>query len=107
MNDISLPAGEFKATCLKLMDEVAATGMSVTITKRGKAVARLVPAREAQIPRAGALAHTIEILGDIEAPLYSVRDDRAEGFDRSPPPSAVHERPPAYAASARPRKKPR
>ncbi len=42
----TLPAGEFKAKCLKLMDIVNATKRSVTITKHGKPVARLVPANE-------------------------------------------------------------
>lgn len=38
-----MKAGEFKAKCLAVMDEVAATGEAVVITKRGKPVARLVP----------------------------------------------------------------
>ncbi|MBI4703477.1 MAG: type II toxin-antitoxin system prevent-host-death family antitoxin, partial [Deltaproteobacteria bacterium] len=37
-------AGEFKNRCLKILDEVRATGLAVTITKRGRPVARLVPA---------------------------------------------------------------
>jgi prevent-host-death family protein len=37
----TIPAGEFKAKCLALMDEVAATGDEIVITKRGKPVARL------------------------------------------------------------------
>ena len=37
-----MKAGEFKAKCLKVMDEVLATGEPVLITKRGKPVARLV-----------------------------------------------------------------
>jgi prevent-host-death family protein len=36
-------AGEFKATCLKLIDRVAATGEPLEITKRGKTLVRLVP----------------------------------------------------------------
>lgn len=36
-------AGEFKAKCLKLMDEVQETGQEILITKHGRAVARLVP----------------------------------------------------------------
>lgn len=80
MNDISLPAGAFKATCLKLMDEVAASGKTITITKRGRAVACLVPAQTARVARAGALAHTIEILGDIVSPQYAVTD-RAAALD--------------------------
>ena len=37
-------ASEFKAKCLKIMDEVAATGGPVIITKHGVPVAQLVPA---------------------------------------------------------------
>jgi len=39
----TMAAGEFKAKCLGLMDEVEATGRSVFITKRGKLVAQLAP----------------------------------------------------------------
>lgn len=38
-----MPAGEFKAKCLKLMDEVNETGATIVITKRGRPVCRLVP----------------------------------------------------------------
>lgn len=38
-----MAAGEFKAHCLAVMDEVAATRESVVITKRGKPVAKVVP----------------------------------------------------------------
>jgi prevent-host-death family protein len=39
----TMTAAEFKAKCLKVMDEVAETGEPVVVTKRGKPVARLVP----------------------------------------------------------------
>jgi len=39
----TMPAGEFKARCLRLMDEVKDTGISIVITKRGRPVSRLVP----------------------------------------------------------------
>ena len=42
----TMAAGEFKAKCLAVMDEVQATGQPVLITKRGKPVARLTPAVE-------------------------------------------------------------
>jgi len=42
---MEVPAGKFKATCLKLMERVAATGEPIVITKRGKPLARLVPMR--------------------------------------------------------------
>jgi prevent-host-death family protein len=37
-------AAEFKARCLKLIDQVYDTGQPITITKRGKVVAVLHPA---------------------------------------------------------------
>jgi prevent-host-death family protein len=38
-----LPAAEFKARCLALLDRVRERGEPITITKRGRVVARLVP----------------------------------------------------------------
>jgi prevent-host-death family protein len=43
MNPSTVSASRFKAECLRLLDEVAATGRSLTVTKRGKPVARVVP----------------------------------------------------------------
>jgi prevent-host-death family protein len=39
-------AAEFKATCLALMEDVATTGREVIVTKRGKALVRVIPVRE-------------------------------------------------------------
>jgi prevent-host-death family protein len=39
-----LSAADFKARCLALMDEIEQHGGEITITKRGKPVAKLVPA---------------------------------------------------------------
>ena len=38
-----MPAGKFKDRCLKVLDEVAASRTPVTVTKRGKPVAVVVP----------------------------------------------------------------
>ena len=38
-----VPAGEFKAKCLALFDEVETRGRSFVVTKRGRPVARVVP----------------------------------------------------------------
>ena len=59
-----IPAGKFKAQCLALLDEVAATGVSLVITKRGKPVARLGPLEELPSLRGSVTYH-----GDIVAPL--------------------------------------
>jgi prevent-host-death family protein len=41
----TIQASEFKAKCLKLMDEIAETGETLVITKNGKPLSRLVPYR--------------------------------------------------------------
>ena len=41
-----IAAGEFKTHCLKLLDQVNEKRFSLTITKRGKAVAKLVPVED-------------------------------------------------------------
>lgn len=67
----SLSASEFKAKCLAVLDEVARTGEPVTILKRGKPVARLVPSvpREKGCPQEQIMG-TVRIKGDIiEPPL--------------------------------------
>jgi prevent-host-death family protein len=64
-----LAAGQFKATCLKVMDRVRRTREPVVITKRGKPMARLVPfAEDMPVPLFGYLAGTVTILGDVVEP---------------------------------------
>ena len=64
----TVAAGVFKAKCLRLIDEVYASGNEIVITKRGRALARLVPAEE-EAPRIfGRMAGTFEITGDIIGP---------------------------------------
>lgn len=41
-----ISASQFKARCLALLDEVAATGLPLVVTKRGKPVAKLVSVDE-------------------------------------------------------------
>jgi len=42
----SIPAARFKAQCLKLLDEVAETGETIVVTKRGKPVATVAAIEE-------------------------------------------------------------
>lgn len=46
MTTRTIAAGAFKQGCLRILDEVAETHRGVVITKRGKAVAKLVPIRD-------------------------------------------------------------
>lgn len=41
-----IAASKFKAECLALLDQVAATGEEIVVTKRGKPVARVTPVEE-------------------------------------------------------------
>lgn len=62
-------AGEFKAKCLALMDQVAASGNPVVITKRGKPVAQLAPIASKPRTLRGFLKGRIEVTGDIVSPI--------------------------------------
>ena len=63
-----IPAGEFKASCLAVMDTVQATGEPVVITKRGVPVVKLIPAG-GQSEVFGFMADEFRIAGDIESPV--------------------------------------
>lgn len=77
----TINASEFKAKCLAILDEVNQTGEPVTILKRGKPVAQLLPPvpREALYPQY-ALKGTVEIHGNIiEPPLPADAWDAERG----------------------------
>ncbi|MDE0310433.1 MAG: type II toxin-antitoxin system Phd/YefM family antitoxin [Acidiferrobacterales bacterium] len=65
----TIKASEFKAKCLKLMDEVANTGEALVISKNGRLIARLVPYRSRPVSLYGIDKGKIEILGDIIEPV--------------------------------------
>jgi prevent-host-death family protein len=56
-NRHTVPAGEFKNSCLRLIDEVSKHGIPITVTKRGRPLVRIVPAREHA--KGGSLVGTI------------------------------------------------
>lgn len=43
---MKITASAFKARCLRLLDQVSRTGEELVIFKRGRPVARVVPARD-------------------------------------------------------------
>ena len=65
----TIKASEFKAKCLKLMNEVAESGAEYVITKNGRPVSRLVPYRKKPKSLFGIDRGRLEILGDIDEPL--------------------------------------
>lgn len=66
-HDTTVPAGEFKARCLQLLDAVAATGHALTITRRGRPIARVVP-MPSEGSLFGALAGSVKVQGDNVGP---------------------------------------
>jgi prevent-host-death family protein len=69
MDNRHVAAAEFKANCLRLMDEVAQQRRPIIITKRGKPVAKLVPVEEEPRDLFGYMAGTAKICGDIISPI--------------------------------------
>jgi len=65
----TMRAGEFKARCLKVMDQVQKTREPVIVTKRGKPVVKLFPADKAGNDVFGCLKGVVKIVGDIESPV--------------------------------------
>ncbi|MXX00127.1 MAG: type II toxin-antitoxin system Phd/YefM family antitoxin [Acidimicrobiia bacterium] len=64
-----IEASEFKAKCLKLIDQVAETRQEIVITKNGRPVSRLVPYRTKPTTFSGRDRDRIRILGDIIEPV--------------------------------------
>lgn len=64
-----IPAAEFKAKCLALMDTVATTGETWVVTKNGRPVAELRPYSGGRIDSPFGLHPKLEIHGDVIAPL--------------------------------------
>lgn len=75
---------EFKARALRVIADVCKTGQPITITKRGKPVARVEPIKM-QKPKfiLGALKGTIKIVGDIVSPLEYEWEDPLKPFKYS------------------------
>jgi prevent-host-death family protein len=77
-------ASGFKAKCLAILDEVARTGQPVTILKRGRPIAQLIP----PVPRLGcypqeALVGTVQIHGDVIVPVLPAETWDSEGHSET------------------------
>jgi prevent-host-death family protein len=64
----TIGAGEFKAKCLKLLDEVAETRETLVITKHGRPVAQVVP-MPAEGKIVGSMKGSVLWMGDIISPI--------------------------------------
>lgn len=72
----TISISEFKATCLKLIDQVKTTGMSIIVTKRGEPYALVTkpPAIEKTESWIGKYKSSIKITGDIINPVVDESD---------------------------------
>jgi len=66
-----MAAGSFKIHCLSVMDEVQAKRETIVITKRGRPVAKLVPADQNADEIYNFLAGKGTITGDVVSPVIS------------------------------------
>ena len=70
-----MAAGEFKAQCLRVMEQVYRSGESVLITKQGRPVAKLVPAeKRSDDIFDGYMTGKVKIIGDIVGPITPLED---------------------------------
>lgn len=65
MKQSTIAASEFKAKCLRLLDEVAEKGHTLIITKRGKPVAKVEPVTRPRNSLRGSWKGIVKIKGDI------------------------------------------
>lgn len=65
----SIAAGQFKAKCLALIDEVSQTNESIIITKHGKPLAKLVPFDSSKKHYDKPLKNKVTFVSDIISPI--------------------------------------
>ena len=72
MHEIAI--SEFKAKCLSLLEEVSKTKTPLRVTRRGKAIADVIPASSEEGERSwiGSMAGSIDIAGDIVSPVIDM-----------------------------------
>ena len=71
-------ASRFKAECLAILDQVERMRISVTVTKHGRPVARLVPLDDAE--SASATMGSVHLIAEDDEAYYSTGEDwDAEG----------------------------
>jgi prevent-host-death family protein len=65
---------EFKAKCLSLLEEVSKTRTPLRVTRRGKAIADVVPTSSEAEERSwiGSMSDSTKIVGDIVSPVVDM-----------------------------------
>ena len=72
----TIPISKFKATCLRLLDNVKKTGESIIVTRKGEPIALVTPPPPP--PKSdlwlGCMKDCIKITGDIISPVLDEKD---------------------------------
>jgi len=68
-----MPAGEFKARCLRVMEEVKKYRTPVVIHQERAPGREDRPCRRAAEDIFGCMADTVKVVGDVESPVFPVR----------------------------------
>ena len=65
---------KFKARCLSLLEEVSKTKTPLRVTRRGKAIADVIPTTSEAEEKSwiGSMSDSIDIVGDIVSPVIDV-----------------------------------
>lgn len=71
MSAKEITATQFKARCLRLLDEVAETGEALVVTKRGKPVASVQPANLKPVDLGGSVDFVLSDAELVEASMGS------------------------------------
>ena len=70
----TIPAARFREQCLRLMDEVNATGERLIVTKHGRPVAAVVPVTERPAPGIVGWCRQMRIHDDLSEPAVPAQD---------------------------------
>jgi len=74
----TVPVSEFKAKCLRLIDEIQKTRQSLRITRHGRPIVEVIPAGPDRKRKfLGDMAGTVEIFGDIVSPVIDLDEFEA------------------------------
>jgi len=70
---------EFKAKCLSLLEEVSKTKTPLRVTRRGQAMADVIPASSDVEERnwMGSMSGSMEITGDVLSPVIEIQEIEA------------------------------
>ena len=61
---------KFRASCLRVLEEVTRTGTPVIVTRFGKPIAEIIPPRTRQKTSwLGCMKDSMDVIGDIEGPV--------------------------------------